>query len=416
MDAKLLVKILRDCFRLDSIKYPNADVLTLAHDNDRSLEIDSRWYSPLVNTLEDDLSARGVRSISIARIISRIKGDRAFGSVYSPEGAFARALVIKRISGVIIGNIYPYSTYEEKIWEKILDESQVRFVIGIQPSRELCTVCRKRRIWVADIQHGVIADEHPWYGEGFRSREPINWLPNAFLVWDNESVLPIARWASRKGIDVIPIGNRWVIRFITKNKEDQVLKKIINQFQVLNHQAPAKPQILVTLSWGNKNIPNGFLPVELCEVIRETTSEYNWLLRLHPNQLNGFATDEGRSFNFFYKQHLVDAVDWDRPTRLPLPLVLSESDLHISWNSSVAIEAALMGVKSALMDPRLESKRSYYKGLRSTGMVSFIKPEKITIKKWIKNNLGSKTIPPSVFEYNKNYDQIINTIALSINR
>jgi hypothetical protein len=411
MDGQIILKIFRDVFRTDSNKYPSADVLTLAHDNDRSLELNGRWYSPLINTIEDELGLYEIKCVSIARIISRIKGNRAYGRVYSPEGAFARALVLKRICGLINKTRYPYSKAEERIWTEILKQTGVRHVIGIQPSRELCVACRERGIWVADVQHGVIADEHPWYGEKYRATDPTEWLPNAFLVWDYGSTLPLSKWAFKKGIDVNPIGNRWVARFQNPSPTDKHLQEII-----LKH-APAKKRnvnnktILVTLSWGNKEIPNWFLHEEVCRLIKKTADEFNWLLRLHPNQINGFATDEGRRFKKFFDLHLNGAVEWETTTRSPLPIILAQSDLHISWNSSVAIEAAQMGVKSALMDPRLQFKNGYFRHLRSIGMVSLVKPSELEMENWISENRELKGVPLEITQYNQNYKNLIENIA-----
>ena len=58
MDTAILGKIVKDCFRVDRIDYSQANVLTIAHDNDRSLFYEGKWYSPLINTIEDDLLQR----------------------------------------------------------------------------------------------------------------------------------------------------------------------------------------------------------------------------------------------------------------------------------------------------------------------------------------------------------------------
>ena len=42
---------------------------------------------------------------------------------------------------------------------------------------------QQKGVKVADLQHGVIAESHPWYGAKWRGLEPDNWSPN-YLVWD----------------------------------------------------------------------------------------------------------------------------------------------------------------------------------------------------------------------------------------
>ena len=300
MDLSIALKIVRDFFRWDRIHYPRADVLTVAHDNDRSLLHDGRWYSPLVDTIEDDLRSRGIRCVSVARIISRIKGGLSYGNAVSPEGAFARALVVKRLMGFLRGGEYPYSTMEEDIWGRILDTTGVRRVIGIQPSRELCVACRKRGIWVADIQHGVIGDSHPWYGAAFREQDPLEQLPNAFLCWDEGSRQVIDVWAASKGVETWVTGNRWVARFQNSSVQDKLVQSLRERFEANDINPSRKPSVLLALSWGEVNIPNGFMVDAMLRVIQRTSSQYQWFVRLHPNQLNGFATHEGRRFAQYY--------------------------------------------------------------------------------------------------------------------
>ena len=55
MDLSIVRKIIFDCFKFEVIDHERARVLTIAHDNDRSLFHDGKYYSPLVDTIEDDL-------------------------------------------------------------------------------------------------------------------------------------------------------------------------------------------------------------------------------------------------------------------------------------------------------------------------------------------------------------------------
>ena len=345
MDYAIVRKILVDCLRRDREDYPRSNVLTVAHDNDRSLLHRGKFYSPLIDTIEDDLAKRGVRCVSVARIISNIKGAIAYGRVYSPEGRFARALIQKRLLALANRGRYPYSSLEEQAWGSVLDRVGARKVFGILPSRELCVACRKRDIWVADVQHGVIADTHPWYGETFRRDDPLEFLPNAFLCWDPGSETVLAKWAHAKTVRTHVIGNRWLARFVARSVDDEMVRDLMAGYPLPAVDPLHRPRILVTLSWGEDNIPNGFIAPGLEAAIRRTAGRYQWLIRLHPNQLRGFATDEGPKFIEYFKQNLAGSAEWERPTHAPLPIVLSEIDLHVSWQSSVAIEAAQMGTK-----------------------------------------------------------------------
>lgn len=412
MDYKIVKKIARDCFRIDRIKYDRAPVLTVAHDNDRHFLYQDKFYSPLVSTMEDDLARRGVASVSVARIISTIKGEKSHGRVFSPEGAFARSLVGKRLRAALRRGRYAYSRSEEAIWDGILERTGARTVFGIQPSRELCVACHRRGIWVADVQHGVIAEQHPWYGAAFRGAEPAAWLPSAFLCWDEGSADVTRPWAGPKGVRSEVIGNRWLARFARPAPHDAMVREL-HAASGLALAGAARPTILLTLSWGNHNIPNGFISDALEAVIRSTATRYRWLIRLHPNQIRGFATHEGPDFIRYFERRLRGCADWELATHAPLPVVLGQTALHVSWNSSVSIEAAQMGIRSLLLDPRLRSDqlRDYYTHYRANGMIELMEAEEGAIAAWIERHAGATLAPESFEPSEAAYGALLDMIA-----
>lgn len=414
MDYKIIRKIAKDCFTIDAGKYPRTSVLTIAHDNDRSLLFKGKYYSPLINTMEDDLAKLGIKCVSIARIISTIKGDLSYGQVYSPDGSFARALLLKRLWGFLFSKKYSYSSMEERIWGDILDKTGAKYVFGIQPSRELCVACHRRGIWVADVQHGVIADTHPWYGESFRSVDPVEYLPNAFLCWDFGSQEVIDKWAKKKCIDTHVIGNRWIARFMERADDDSLVSELYVDFSQKSLNSSNRKTILLSLSWGDYNIPNGFMVDGIQAAIKNTANRYRWLIRLHPNQVKGFASDEGPRFVSFFNDNLSGFAEWEVTTRAPLPVVLNEVDLHLSWNSSVSIEAAQFGVKTALLDPRLrqiDQRGDYYTYYRKAGLIDLISETEVSISTWIEENLESKRTAENYSNFNVEYQKILKRLS-----
>ncbi len=413
-DYRVVRKVLRDCFRIDAPGCEKAEILTLAHDNDRHLLYRGRYYSPLIDTIEDDLRQRGVSCVSVARIVSNIKGDVAYGNVISPEGGFARALIAKRLKGLIVRDRYPYSHMEEAVWGRILDATGARKVIGVLPSRELCVACRKRGAWVGDVQHGVIAETHPWYGERFRGNDPVEQLPHAFHLWDQGSREVVEKWAAPKGVATRVIGNRWVARFMRNAPGDEMVNDLVERYSRALSSAVGKKTILVALSWGEFNIPNGYVPDGLEAVIRKTADRYHWLIRLHPNQIKGFATHEFAPFLKYFNENLRGYAQWEVPTRYPLPLVLQGVDLHVSWMSSECIEAAQMGIRSALLNPRLRDPGQigdYYEYYRRVGMIDLVVETEDSISGWIDRNMGSRTVPESYHAFDQEYAKLLTSLA-----
>ncbi|MGI9341898.1 MAG: hypothetical protein ACR2QV_03570 [Gammaproteobacteria bacterium] len=414
MDTAIVRKIAADCFRWDAIDYPRSDILTIAHDTDRSLLVDGKWYSPLIDTIEDDLRARGIECVSVARIASRIKGAIAHGRVYSPDGQFARALLGKRVKAALSRRGYPYSRMEESVWARIVDRVRPTKLFGIQPSRELCTVCKQRGIWVADVQHGIIGEAHPWYGEEFRRADPPAQVPDAFLCWDNTSAAVIDAWAGAQGAATVTIGNRWLARFLDFDPRDALVNRLNEEFESSEREADSRPAILVALSWGEVNIPNGFIVDGLRDAIRSTSDRYRWHIRLHPNQVAGFASDEGKRFIGYFNEQLRGHAEWEAATRSALPVVLAHSDLVISWNSSVSIEATQMGIPSAQLDPRFRSGEfavDNYADYRKGGLIELVEESSASIQQWAANRTGLKRASESLDAYDDSYDRLLNFLA-----
>ena len=416
MDYLLLRKIFLDCFKIDLIDYERTNIVTIAHDTDRNLVYKGKYYAPQIDTMEDDLARRGVECVSVARIISSIKGSVSYGNARSPEGSFARALVVKRLWGKFTKQ-YPYSGMEERVWGDILDRTGARKVFGIQPSRELCVACHKRGIWVADVQHGLIAESHLWYGEKYRAMDPVEYLPNTFLCWDQGAEEVIGRWSARKGITPCVIGNRWLARFMRPSAGDDMAQALLQDFRHGLKQDPSKPVILVSLSWGGAsifNIPNGFIYDGLEQVIKSTRDRYHWLIRLHPNQLKGFATNEFKQFVCYFNRELAGYAEWELATRSPLPVVLKNVALHISGASSVCIEAGQMGVRSALLDPCMRDAGQYtdwFDYQRRIGTVDLVEEDPTTILHWIEENINRKEDPENYALFDQRYQELLDFLA-----
>jgi hypothetical protein len=413
MDYSLLKKIIVDSLKIDQINYGESKILTIAHDNDRGFLYKGKYYSQLIDTIEDDLAKKGIKCVSIARIISSIKGDISYGNVHSPEGRFARALFGKRFLSLFSGDKYPFSKMEEKVWGDILDETKATKVVGILPSRELCVACHKRNIWVADVQHGVIAENHPWYGKQFRAKDPADFLPNAFLIWDYGTAAVLEKWTKEKGIATNIMGNRWISRFKNPSKDDQLVNITSSQYLEKFNNGDKRKVILVGLSSCSEGMPNGIISDQLINVIKKTSSLYRWILRLHPNQLNGFASHESNIFFALYKEHLEGHAEWELATKTALPVVLLNCDLHIAWHSSVAIEGAQLGIKSALLDPRFRGAYAddYYDYYHKLGFIDFVADDESDISNWIVKNITLKLSGEDYTSFDKNYRDLIDFLV-----
>ena len=77
------------------------------------------------------------------------------------------------------------------------------------------------------------------------------------------------------------------------------------------------------------------------------SKEVNWLIRLHPMQARDPSLKAKITEQFAENSNVL--ITW--PTKAPLPIVIAQCVGHITWNSAVIVEAAMLGVRSYLLNP-----------------------------------------------------------------
>jgi hypothetical protein len=79
-------------------------------------------------------------------------------------------------------------------------------------------------------------------------------------------------------------------------------------------------------------------------------------------------------------------VDWLYTSRIPLPIVLQKTDMHITFTSTITSEAALYGINTALLVPNPMPNDwldGYYLKERSEGLASLIFNDENSILEWL---------------------------------
>lgn len=381
------------------------EILLVRHDADCGFEFERKKYSQLLDSLQDELMQRDMHSISIASPYSVFSGSQTYSNAINFNGAFARAALFSKLENILLKFLLREKPIVNEcrvsVWTFILTACQAKIVLAIQPDASLCKACHQLGVWVADVQHGVIAKENPWYGESFRKNSPKETLPDAFFCWDNRSVDVISNWTAKKNIAAYVIGNPWFIRFQNKNPYDRLVQSFSNE---INKYLNERPTILVSLQWGFKKQKNDLicsyiLPKALKKVISQTSNLYNWVIRLHPVQLE--RVEKKRIYRYiknnFNREILNHCIEL---SKFPLPLILPVIDLHITYHSAVTIEAAWFGVPTALLNPELGKNRSYeniFIKERKHGIASLVPCDKHAIENWIAKTL----ITPTKFEVTK---------------
>jgi len=74
----------------------NCDILLFCHDADRSLTLDGKAYSPLLDSVREEFNHFGFKSVSIAHPWSVLTGQKAYSSPLSFNGSYFKWLVKKK--------------------------------------------------------------------------------------------------------------------------------------------------------------------------------------------------------------------------------------------------------------------------------------------------------------------------------
>lgn len=367
----------------DTNNISSADVLLICHDHDRGFEFNGKKYSQILDSINERLVAEGLSTITIASPFSQFFGDSAFGNVWAINGMMARAYLIRKISRLVR---WPNSKRKDQVvdaWLNILKKINPKKIFGIQPSRELAIAAKKSGIWIADVQHGIIADDG-YYGLINRILYDDCGWPDALLAWNEES----ANWINQESAGVVEgltVGNPWHLRFIYPRESDLLVSQFKHSFLPSSFKRP----ILITLTWGMGHYgvyPEIGIPQALIDVIQNNDLPYTWWIRIHPVQLNFSNSDH--TINILRRLFgNCSNVSWEECTKLPLPLILSHASLHITMMSATTIEAEWYGVKTALLYEDENLLRTYLGSQISRGAAQAVPPESGAIIDWIDSSL-----------------------------
>lgn len=388
----LATKILRSCLLPDTWKrLPESKVLLIGHEHHYNFLAFDKLYSPILGSLFYRYKKDGLSVSIILKPFSALHPSDAWELHYNYNRSYCLALPF-----VFLGKFCGFfndlvERRRVEFWRKVFIKTSAEKVLAIQPDRYMCRAARDLEILIADVQHGVISDMHLWYGEKYNIDIDAKDLPCQYWVWDDESRKTIERWAVRKGIKVIKTGHFWIDRFKSPSSDDQVVRDAIDQ---IPERDETKPSILITLQWDLNRYAsgpefNGFMHQQLEDYIFETSDKYNWFIRLHPVHL--YSERKSASLDYLKRFKDETAVEWRASTFCALPALLSVIDLHITFSSSVVLEAEWFGVKSAILDVGMATggcRDEFYRTQRDNGMARVIDPLKSDIDSWIAHNLG----------------------------
>jgi len=415
---KNYLNLLLSLYEKDTWDHLNpCDVLLARHDNDCGYVFHDRAYAQIIDSFGELCESQGLIIGSIAIPFSRYVGKKATYSSRSCNRAFFIYSVLGKLLSLIIGKADAKRWSDNQItkfWSRILECGKPRIVIGIQPDKNLCKACKNKKIPVFDIQHGVFSENDEYYGADYHKHVDISKIPDGFLCWDDDSAEIIKKWAYIENIPIYIIGNLWFQRFLNPRMNDILVNEA--KSAILDSQL-SHPRILLSLQGGLSDkypdIPNNIMSPSLEKVIMDTLDKYSWRIRFHPIQLYGDERQYAISYlnATFGKEK---TLKWIQESQIALPIILQNTDLHITSHSSVVTEAAWMGIRSGILSERVRDGEKYndlFLREQETGLAEIIPNDSESIQQWISITLNKSKGETTFHNYQENLNQFIEKLS-----
>lgn len=331
-------------------KIPINDILLLRHDNDCGYTYKNRRYSQLIDSIEYLYNRQGVTCCTIA---SPFSGHiyNSYSKVYSINRIYFILNVALKLSFYSRLKKFIENVLKE-FWIKILKKAKIKLIIGIQPDYYLCDAAKILNIPIYDIQHGAIESSIRLYSNRHQLR---NFHPTGFLLWDSSS-FDILKQSNLDVGSSLVIGNPFIYRFIRKYNDDKYVNDVEEMYN-FNIKNQSKINILYSTQWGLSeyyNVDFKVIPKVIEQIINENQDKYNFFIKVHPiegeSQINILKNTLDFSKSSVFLEELKN---------VPLPYLLNNMDLHITYHSAVTKECVDFGINTILLNPLFFEKGEF---------------------------------------------------------
>ena len=375
------------------------DALLICHDVDRGINLNGKAFSPLLDSVRDDLEERGWRCISLNHPWSRLFGHRAWGNPISMNRSYLFCILMDKLRKTISASRGRNNSLcsEFRLYASIIRRAAPRCIISIGAPIQLSRAARSLDVLHVELLHGMGYTTVEW---GFDKREKDE-LPTGILSLDDVSTKTFLSLESL-GVKIFQIPHPFIKRFIVKKLSD----RLPCEWKSSDAGSPSKyrKEILITMQWGYAGdhgehvqfsgiLTNGLFPEVLIRIIQETNSNILWRFRFHPlhvrlqkyrNHVEFIESFCNGNFN----------TEWQTSTSMPLPAVLATCSGVIAMSSMSAYDAAYMGVPSLMLCPTIQrsgSNASGFADLETAGYVIKSPIGEQSIRQWVES---TEKMPP----------------------
>lgn len=398
----------------------NVDFLFLQHRVNYSYFHEGKIYAPLLYSVYYFLTKlQKTRVAFLNKPFSKIKKQHSYYESISTDSYFLFESLSNFLVKKILGEIKAKEIRDFRrfyIWNKILRLINPKIIIAILPETQLCRAAKKEKIRVYELQHGVISKSHKWYGQDMPNIISDEELPHGFLFWDNASAESISFWTEKRGVESHIIGHVWVNRFRNIDNTDKVINQAILALDYIDRK---KPVILISLQWGlNRYYPDASFNNIMCEalekVILQTATQYQWLLRLHPVQMQ--SKNSKKTLKYLQdKFGKLPNIEWENSSKVALPALLTKVDLHITDMSTTVTEAMWFNIPSAILNPLVnegEKLQYLFEYERRLKIAKIVEQDEESIILWIRESLRNNEVDGLVNTLEPNLNFLLNYINI----
>ncbi len=373
--AKFLLKIkkglneVRYVVEFNKIKQAKYDCIVLCHDDHRQIYRNNQKYSPLTDSIIDELKFQGKSVVSYNLPYSKLTGAISYENPQSINGEYSRARMMQFIFKILFyfsKNKNLERWWILKFWIKIIRRHQSSKVICVQPSEDLCQAGKLISVEIIDIQHGLI-DYNKYYDSRNQTLYRENGIPDTVYCWDQESKKRIEKcWC---GTNAVLYGHPFISKirkdgsgFIDSDGEEKLrsLKK--------------SPSILITLQYTDNSLGSIFIPRFIMNLIYKCTAQGIVIgLKIHPLQVRymGLSGIE-RNLNAIFPNQLNKTIF--NVSSMPLVIILNNVNFHITEYSASVVEASILGVNSGVWC-EAEKVEEYFLPYIESGSISIMQKD-----------------------------------------
>lgn len=250
------------------------------------------------------------------------------------QSFLSRAFLNSRIVQVEANRVY---------WKKVLNIIQPEKVLIVSYYNYnfygMIAACKDLNIETIDVQHGLQGSHHLAYGSFAKvPKSGYEVLPEKFWCWNDYYATQINEWAIETDHNAYVAGHPW-IDFIQNNFQRSSKEKTLILFT-------AQPYVI--------EVAFSDHVIDALNKAKEYGEVY---IRLHPSQ----EAIRQEIIEYLNKNNVdLNIIKLGSPEDESLPVLLSQSLLHMTLCSSVVIEADLFDVDSLVLSQDALSNLSYY--------------------------------------------------------